>query len=1230
MADLSLTDALNDSVPDVEKEVERDFVATLEAESFDDQVGEMVGKTDYIPLLDNDGKDPSTVAENRDQKAQGAQNLDAVNPLDAPGLISTSWPEMQDYVQPHQTDQQAFGTDLITDFSEPSVMSALNTGESPAPLQTERPSEPQESPAIQATEAPKIPDEPLIAITPKSPLDTSAGIFGERWSNEAGIPSDLPFTPSVSTVISHHASHLAESSHDKLDSHWSPKESGAGDGDEREGEGSDRKKDKRKKKRRPRDEVFDFHTEIQSESALTDSPHHSSPRKERDRDAGWEDAGRVGGRVKKPKSRKKIPEEWAIHAEPFVPASMSKEFGSDFTSPLADDSGLISLSEDYTDESLIPMSLTQDLLSLTATTPPSTLPLQPKVSSPKSPDQTSSLSPQLPLSMSSGFHDIIIETDNTFLDNPPDAFELPSPLGKAGSPACRIDESQSFMSVGGTFEEAMLEQEPYTSSVTDTQVTVESPGKEPLMSTPGSTCFVPPMEALISAPPFSPSGPAWSLNNHNQPFDLAGIEGVPFETPAPLLSPKNKTPKDSKAKHGKKSRSSSSKSPTTPDAKLPSPQNSGLNPSAPPFFPSFAEPREPIAGMPVTHEGNSEKNKPEENKMDNIQKSDDFDVFNKMDKDQQMIYEKDKTEPIDKQTAKNTETTTPDKTPEKMDISEVGKVETPVKVEVIEKVDHLEKTIAQDVFEKDDTVKKTEDKKETTEKIESSPKMDIEKVDQVEKAEVKTEKVKAEEIKAEQDTAEDKKLDLRLENDKVEPKTDDKAEKKTEKVESAEKKPAKAEKDEKSEKVKKPAAKTSAAKPAVTNGVPGKDLTSPDKKTKPVAGATKLSSLKPRPSSASTATAAPKRPTPTSSTSAPAPLSKKAPVLKAPTPAAGTKRPAAASTRPSTNAAAPGAVTREVKPKTATEKRPSVPKVTHAPASARPTAPKNDSSATTENKPATTTRTATSTRPTSSASATRRPVTKTDSKPEEKKPATLKTADAARPKTTPLKTSTTTSIASTRPRLTKTSTTTSSTTGAAAPEKKPPVSRAPRPSSTTTSTAARPAPRVSSATGPDIKNIRSKIGSTDNMKHQPGGGKVTVSQNLQASKDNSQGKVQILSKKVDVSKITSKCGSKSNMKHKPGGGDVKIESHKVNFKDKAQSKVGSMDNVSHEPGGGKVKAEGAEETAEGSVAPSSGVSATQPTDGSAQENGLKEGNACRSEELRDPQGLDSLIPETSI
>lgn len=38
-----------------------------------------------------------------------------------------------------------------------------------------------------------------------------------------------------------------------------------------------------------------------------------------------------------------------------------------------------------------------------------------------------------------------------------------------------------------------------------------------------------------------------------------------------------------------------------------------------------------------------------------------------------------------------------------------------------------------------------------------------------------------------------------------------------------------------------------------------------------------------------------------------------------------------------------------------------------------------------------------------------------------------------------------------------------------------------------------------------------------------------------------------------------------------GGGVVKIESHKVSFREKAQSKVGSMDNLSHSPGGGNVK-----------------------------------------------------------
>lgn len=54
--DLSLSDALTDSAPQPgpEDRVEKDFVAELEAEPFDDQVGETVGKTNYVPLLDND------------------------------------------------------------------------------------------------------------------------------------------------------------------------------------------------------------------------------------------------------------------------------------------------------------------------------------------------------------------------------------------------------------------------------------------------------------------------------------------------------------------------------------------------------------------------------------------------------------------------------------------------------------------------------------------------------------------------------------------------------------------------------------------------------------------------------------------------------------------------------------------------------------------------------------------------------------------------------------------------------------------------------------------------------------------------------------------------------------------------------------------------------------------------------------------------------------------------
>lgn len=55
-------------------------------------------------------------------------------------------------------------------------------------------------------------------------------------------------------------------------------------------------------------------------------------------------------------------------------------------------------------------------------------------------------------------------------------------------------------------------------------------------------------------------------------------------------------------------------------------------------------------------------------------------------------------------------------------------------------------------------------------------------------------------------------------------------------------------------------------------------------------------------------------------------------------------------------------------------------------------------------------------------------------------------------------------------------------------EKKPPVPRAPR------------HPRPMNAPTPDLKNVRSKIGSTDNMKYQPGGGKVGADCTVKVSK----------------------------------------------------------------------------------------------------------------------------------
>ncbi|KAM4561618.1 microtubule-associated protein 2 isoform 6-T6 [Fundulus diaphanus] len=106
---------------------------------------------------------------------------------------------------------------------------------------------------------------------------------------------------------------------------------------------------------------------------------------------------------------------------------------------------------------------------------------------------------------------------------------------------------------------------------------------------------------------------------------------------------------------------------------------------------------------------------------------------------------------------------------------------------------------------------------------------------------------------------------------------------------------------------------------------------------------------------------------------------------------------------------------------------------------------------------------------------------------------------------------------------------------------------------------------------PDFKNVKSKIGSTENIKYQPKGGQVLIpSVKLDYSHVQSRcgsldrrghsaggGNVHIQNKKIDLSHVTSKCGSLDNIHHRPGGGNVRIESVKLDFKDKAQAKIES-------------------------------------------------------------------------
>ncbi|KAL0104466.1 hypothetical protein PUN28_017296 [Cardiocondyla obscurior] len=125
--------------------------------------------------------------------------------------------------------------------------------------------------------------------------------------------------------------------------------------------------------------------------------------------------------------------------------------------------------------------------------------------------------------------------------------------------------------------------------------------------------------------------------------------------------------------------------------------------------------------------------------------------------------------------------------------------------------------------------------------------------------------------------------------------------------------------------------------------------------------------------------------------------------------------------------------------------------------------------------------------------------------------------------------------------------------------------------------------QVGAAPSPNLKTVRSKIGSLDNASYKPGGGKVKI-ENRKLDFSKAQPKIAAKNekyapsggdKKISQVKLQwnakSKIGSLENATYKPGGGDKKIETVKLDFKDKAKPKVGSKDNAKHIPGGGAVK-----------------------------------------------------------
>lgn len=307
-------------------------------------------------------------------------------------------------------------------------------------------------------------------------------------------------------------------------------------------------------------------------------------------------------------------------AEPFVPTSTAPsqitedvlmDLGSSIQSSFADSNQNPWSQEAFLEEGLVPKPLSEDIFSVTSINP---LVLNSALNATATPftmpSTTNSVTfDSVPATFYAGdSFDLLMDTQKSGLDQNNQAFSLPlSPERKA---------TIGDMVDSGVFDNTSFAQESSSQGIPEEDTSAFSP------ASPSSQGHSP--EVLASVPPISLSDALWVLNesqisSSTESFDFNDIKspGLPlplFDTPspAPLRSPKT-TAQDFSLKNDKKknrkphssSSSSSVKSPTSPGENFPqqaspviSPScqsvashaflGSGLNPSAKPFFPSFA------------------------------------------------------------------------------------------------------------------------------------------------------------------------------------------------------------------------------------------------------------------------------------------------------------------------------------------------------------------------------------------------------------------------------------------------------------------------------------------------------------------------------------------------------------------------------------------------------------------------------------------------------------------